>query len=484
VVNCRLKPIILIVRRTELQGRLTLDTWDKKHVLKIRDDRSFRHFELTEESGESLLIESGKAEKKFTAAELRREIEPWLTALFQSEHLSLLTGAGISSAVHELATGSPGAGMNGPSFSIFNEQIDLTASKSAKVAGRGIPNIEDRIRVANSLLEGLKIYASSEVYGAKKLRKELSKLEDEIHRILTDFTNAVLKYEGNVVGAGEVSTAADNLMSFLVSFASRSSTRERLNIFTTNYDRIMEYGAELAGIRLLDRFVGSVYPIFRASRLEIDMHYNPPGIRGEPRYLEGVTHFTKLHGSLDWIYHDGYVRRVSLPFGCESIETYLPKWGTEKTNARSLMIYPNAAKDRETSEYPYVELFRDFAAAVCRPNSTLVIYGYSFGDEHINRIIKDMLTIPSTHLVIIVYGDEGDRVQSFYQQVHRAAQMTLLIGSHFGHLKTLVDYYLPKPAIDRATFRMAELLKARGVIGSGRQEGKTPEGGSNEPQFD
>lgn len=61
------------------------------------------------------------------------------------------------------------------------------------------------------------------------------------------------------------------------------------------------------------------------------------------------------------------------------------------------MIYPNPDKDRETAEYPYVELFRDFAAAICRPNNTLVTYGYGFGDEHINRVIKDMLTIPSTH---------------------------------------------------------------------------------------
>ena len=69
------------------------------------------------------------------------------------------------------------------------------------------------------------------------------------------------------------------------------------------------------------------------------------------------------------------------------------------------MIYPNAAKDRETIAYPYVELFRDFAASICRPNSTVVCYGYSFGDEHINRVIEDMLTIPSAHLVIIAHGD-------------------------------------------------------------------------------
>ena len=91
------------------------------------------------------------------------------------------------------------------------------------------------------------------------------------------------------------------LVNFLMSFASRNGTRDRLQIFTTNYDRLIECGAELAGLHLLDRFVGQLCPLFRSSRLDLDMHYNPPGIRGEPRYLEGVARLTKLHGSLDWV---------------------------------------------------------------------------------------------------------------------------------------------------------------------------------------
>jgi hypothetical protein len=125
------------------------------------------------------------------------------------------------------------------------------------------------------------------------------------------------------------------------------------------------------------------------------------------------------------------------------------------------MIYPNSAKDRETAAYPYVELFRDFAAAVCRPNSTLITFGYSFGDEHVNRVIEDMLTIPSTHLVIMSYGDPLGRIMQTYLSLGRHAQITLLIGNHVGNFQALVDYYLPKPAIDRTTFRMSELLKSR-----------------------
>lgn len=411
--------------------------WTDKHVYKVREQRT------------------PQIVKEPDAENLRKEIEPWLTALFQSEHLSLLMGAGISSAVHMLAAGKTGAGMSKIDFSVFRDQIDSASKKSAVIAGRGTDNIEDQIRVTNELIQGLEIYISTGVYGSGKLKKELAKLKAELQQGLISFANVVLSSERNIVRA-QSGMAAEYLMSFLVSFASRSATRERLNLFTINYDRVIEYGAELAGIRLIDRFVGTVNPVFRSSRLEVDLHYNPPGIRGEPRYLEGVVHFIKLHGSLDWTMRGDVVRRFALPYGAESIEMYSDANDT-------LMIYPNAAKDRETSEYPYVELFRDLAAAVCRPNTTLVLYGYSFGDQHINRVIEDMLAIPSTHLVIISWSDEGNRIHKFYEKLKRPAQISLMIGSHFGDLKVLVDRYLPKPAIDRTTVKMAELLKARGM---------------------
>ena len=125
------------------------------------------------------------------------------------------------------------------------------------------------------------------------------------------------------------------------------------------------------------------------------------------------------------------------------------------------MIYPNSSKDRETAEYPYVELFRDFAAALCRPNSTLVLYGYSFGDDHINRIISDMLTIPSTHLVIIAYDDKEGRIMKFYNACGHSDQISLFIGEDIANIKSLTSLYLPKSAIDKTSIKMAELIKAR-----------------------
>lgn len=392
-------------------------------------------------------------------SDLRPRIEPWLTALCQSEHLTLLLGSGLTHAIHRIATGGALPGMATADLGDYNDQINAEADRSAQAAERAGGNFEDQIRAANELLRGLDILGHSNAQSktaSDTLRMKLSEL-------LANFADSILQGEQGIVSADVVKReqAFNYLVSFLMSFASRTGTRDRLHLFTTNYDRLIEAGAEAAGMHLLDRFVGTLAPVFRSSRLDLDLHYNPPGIRGEPRYLEGVVRFTKLHGSLDWVNRERNIQRVGVPFGASMLKPYLEATDTDTGSGMQLMIYPNAAKDRETSAYPYVELFRDFAAAACRPNHTLVAFGYSFGDEHINRVIEDMLTIPSTHLVVISYDDPLGRIMKTYERLGRHAQISLLIGDHIGEFQTLVDHYLPKPAIDRTTFRMAELLKSR-----------------------
>ena len=403
-----------------------------------------------------------KPNEPFGSPVLRERIEPWLTALVQSEHLALLVGSGLTHAIHNIGTNSTLSGMGPAKWNLYREQIHKEANRSAKAAGRSNGNFEDELRAALDLRRGLQIATSLQDDDTPD-RSQLSTLQTEILNAMSEFSNSILRTEQELVATEKQrrERAFSYLISFLMSFASRSGTRQRLHLFTTNYERYIEAGADAAGLRLIDRFVGNLSPMFRASRIDVDFHYNPPGIRGEPRYLEGVARFAKLHGSIDWIESEGTIRRVGLPFGAPSIEPYLSRGEAGHDNTLPLMIYPNAAKDRETAYYPYVELFRDFAVAACRPNSTLICYGYSFGDDHINRVIRDMLTIPSAHLVVISYSDPMGRIMSTYEELGRHAQVTLLIGDHLGDLRTLVDHYLPKPAIDRTTFRMADLLRGR-----------------------
>ena len=82
-----------------------------------------------------------------------------------------------------------------------------------------------------------------------------------------------------------------------------------------------------------------------------------------------------------------------------------------------------------------------------------------------------MLTLPSSHLVIIAHGDPLGRIMRIYDKLGRNAQVTLLIGNHLGDLQKLVDHYLPKSAIDRTTFRMAELQRTRWHVGEREDDG-------------
>jgi hypothetical protein len=446
-----------------------------KNILKVRDDPvptwfsgSNGKYKLKEHTENSWF-----SKNEFSNKDLRQRIEPWLTSLFQSEHLSLLVGSGLTHAVHHLAVKERAAGMDTLTLSNYKTEINQAADKASVAAGRKNGNLEDQLRVANELLRGLEILQKND---------EAEALSKELQTGMKVFAQSILASEAGIATSDHEQRehAFNTLVTFLMSFASRTGVRDRLNIFTTNYDRLIEAGAELAGLHLLDRFLGKLMPVFRSSRLDLDMHYNPPGIRSEPRYLEGVARYTKLHGSVDWVQTDKDILRIGLPFGADSVEPYLQAPGLRGVSAHELMIYPNAAKDRETTDYPYVELFRDLSAAVCRPNSTLVTYGYSFGDEHINRVIRDMLTIPSTHLVVISYDDQLGRIMQTYQELGRSSQISLLIGPALADLTILTEHYLPKPAIDKATFRMSELLKQR--MGTEPQAAKgaaLEEGGSD-----
>lgn len=430
----------------------------EKHILKVRDDASPIEFEGDPSVGkfqcDAYSETSWLNAEEFGYKELRSRIEPWLTSLFQAEHLSLLAGSGLTHAIHFMVAGKPAAGMGSVDFIFSDKEIKKAAEESAERSGRDQANIEDQLRVANELLRGLEILGQT---------KDAEAVSADLETIIGNFGLSILQSERNIAEAGERERqeAWNTLITFLMSFASRTGVRDRLNIFTTNYDRLIEAGAEVAGLHLLDRFLGNLMPVFRSSRLDLDMHYNPPGIRGEPRYLEGVARFTKLHGSVDWIQAEQDIRRIGLPFGAEQIKPYLDAPGLRGADANKLMIYPNSAKDRETADYPYVELFRDFAAAICRPNSTLVTYGYSFGDEHINRVIRDMLSIPSTHLVIISRDDTLGRITKTYDDLGRSSQISLMVGPGLADIQNLTKYFLPKAAIDKTTSRMSELLRQR-----------------------
>ena len=172
-----------------------------------------------------------------------------------------------------------------------------------------------------------------------------------------------------------------------------------------------------------------------------------------------------IHGYFDWREENGRITKIPLPFG---------KKHSFDNPSDTLIIYPNSSKGIETVYFPYSELFRDFSSAICRPNSVLVTYGYGFGDSHINRIILDMMNILSTHVVIISFDTANGRIQKFIEKCNKS-QITLLIGNELGNITNLVDYYLPKAAIDKISDRRTSILEKRNISEKEEEHNKVKE---------
>ena len=136
---------------------------NKGNVIKTRDDRELILIDLKGKvvNPEKCSWTPNNSETVNNSV-FRSRIEPWLTSLFQSEHLSLLCGSGITNAISILSGAGSGTTMGGTTFSNYKNEIDAAVKSSAKASGREEGNIEDQIRTANDLLRGLKILGKTD----------------------------------------------------------------------------------------------------------------------------------------------------------------------------------------------------------------------------------------------------------------------------------------------------------------------------------
>ena len=160
------------------------------NIIKTRDDRELilidKDGKIQNEDSCGWLPENdGVVDKSL----FRTRIEPWLTSLFQSEHLSLLCGSGITNAVSFLAGGSGGTTMAASTFTTYKNEIEESAKKSAKASGRDSGNIEDQIRTANDLLRGLRILNKN---------TEADSLEKELEQERMEYENNKSNYETQI----------------------------------------------------------------------------------------------------------------------------------------------------------------------------------------------------------------------------------------------------------------------------------------------
>jgi len=233
---------------------------------------------------------------------------------------------------------------------------------------------------------------------------------------------------------------------FVKKILQRPLNLRRINLFTTNYDLAFEYAFDNLGVKYLDGFSGFNKRTFKPECFDYDIFYPGSTTQGKVHRIEKVLKYYKLHGSLTWISEKPEPQNI---YGIKEypIDYIRSKKDTDDSIFGGLMIYPSATKKTYTLEYPYSELFRQFANAIVQPQSVLITYGYSFSDEHINDIIYQSLSIPSFTLIVIDYFGTGTNAKP-NENIRKLLELDdpriiIIQGENYGDFPFFVQNLLP-----------------------------------------
>ena len=237
---------------------------------------------------------------------------------------------------------------------------------------------------------------------------------------------------------------------------------KRVNVFTLNYDTLVEQAADAVGAVLLDGFVGTQRRVFRPESYEQDLYFPAETTEGRVHRFDRVFHLYKLHGSITWTANQP---AMNDPYGVRSVVF-------DPDGTQPLLIYPTPAKYGETLGLPYSELFRRFAGAIARPQSALLVIGYGFGDEHVNTILRQALAVPSFTLVIVDPEPKSAFVTELRKQYDR--RIWVSTGPTLGTLAGFVDHVLPD--LRDEEIRKKVLATHNALAKSGPTQGDSPNG--------
>lgn len=234
-------------------------------------------------------------------------------------------------------------------------------------------------------------------------------------------------------------------------------------VFTTNYDLAVEWAAETLNLKVINGFDGLHRRSF--SPHNFDLGWRNVLARGEARFGTYHVYIAKLHGSLSWFEaSDGSVLEAATGSRWRAFSQFLE---ASSSDVPGLVVLPSATKYHQTVGFVLGEMFRRLAEYLARPQTCLVISGYSFSDEHLNRLLVTALQNPTLQLVI--YLPEARRIDDTLNMDRATAwarkvaalespQVTFVGGGSDAFFSRLVED-LPDPAIyDEQALRIRKMM--------------------------
>lgn len=281
----------------------------------------------------------------------------------RSRHICAFLGAGVGSAC-----GLPDVARL--------EQLVLSGLKAedarkfeTQLKGRNLEQALSRLRRIGALITG-----TQEIEGLTST--QAASLDSAVCQI--------------IVSELEIKAGTDlSPVDFLAAWAGSAIYHLPVELFTVNYDLLIETALETRRIPYFDGFVGALSARFQTELVEATAEQNEESV---PAFF---VRLWKLHGSVNWLWKDKSIVRLGVPV----------------SKGLAAAIYPSDAKYDESRRVPFVVLQDRLRRALQEPESLVIIAGYSFGDDHLNEMIFDAAARRErSEFVAFCYSDIPDVV--------------------------------------------------------------------------
>lgn len=173
-----------------------------------------------------------------------------------------------------------------------------------------------------------------------------------------------------------------------------------IEVFTPNYDLLVEQALESHKIPFFDGFVGSKQAFFDLTSMESE---------SLPSRWARVW---KVHGSVNWwrTQTDEVVRREN------------------HTEGDRQMIYPSHLKYDQSRRMPYLAMLDRLREFLARGQAVLVTCGYSFTDQHLNEVILHGLRSNPTAICFgLLFGERSSYADAL-EKARKHPNLSLLAG--------------------------------------------------------
>lgn len=455
-----------------------------KYYLKIGGNEVIGDAFVTDLSSADAEIKK-RAEAKL--AEYLKETRVRVGTLLKTDNIGFLIGAGCSMAAGGvgLATiplnlektllaqaAAGGGGLDADWLALFYLSCSLLTGHEATAAARNAAfaaanpppekitvNLEDYLSHLHmwraGMPEGVTGIELAKADGAKLpvTKIAVDKLIKHITRALTALVN--------LPTAGK-ETALSSHRRFLKKILTRPLNLRRANLFTLNYDTLLEQAGDGEGAVLVDGFVGALKRIFRPECYDLDFYFPAQTTEGRVHRFDRALHLYKLHGSITW--------HRATPDWENPYGLYATLYNQQEPED-DVMIYPSPLKYGQALGLPYSELFRRFGSAIAQPQSALFAMGYGFGDDHVNALIRQALAIPSFTLVVVNPEAKSDFVKRLIEVGDE--RVWLVAGKELGTFEHFVEKLLPDLREEEIAAKVMKTFRAL-------KPGQAPQAGVDE----